>query len=342
MSNFDTLKTSWEGTVDDITKAAVDKDDPYFASLLAACIISHVGGISREHLTGDNKVITSIGRYYIYYHIKRFTDDPRKMSPYTYITDDLKELVKTNLQTKRIWTDKFVYTRANISYWYSQQPNRHNIINYRYRMSSNNTGVIGIDYQEVSKIVNDSDTDWMCFIKENSDGLTKTGQKLFQLAVESYVYSVLEAQAQTRWPIVGQGAKSLQTQEIFHRLVKDTITQDDPVKAISYMRTAIKDTNVVLNMAITPGIILIPSDMIILKEKVAGYNNVLTLATKDMKFGVNENVNHVKPVEQEGKGANRTPPITAETTTVVSETTQEKPNKTQGPPLGFLVARYVI
>ena len=82
---------------------------------------------------------------------------------------------------------------------------------------------------------------------------------------------------------------------IFHRLVKDTITQDDPVKAISDMRLAIKNTNVVLNMAITPGIILIPSDMIILKEKVAGYNNVLTLATKDMKFGVNKDINYVEP-----------------------------------------------
>ena len=48
-------------------------------------------------------------------------------------------------------------------------------------------------------------------------------------------------------------------------------------------------------MAITPGIILIPSNMIILKEKVAGYNNVLTLATKNMKFGVNKNVNYVQP-----------------------------------------------
>ena len=323
LSNFDVLKTSWEGTVNDITKAAVDKDDPYFASLLAACIISHVGGISRKHLTGNNKVITSIARYYIYHHMKRFTDDPIKMS--SYITDDLKEVFKASLQTKRIWTTKFVYTRANISYWYSQQPNRHNIRHYRYRMSSNNTGVIGIDYQEVSKIVNNADTDWMCFIKEDSDGLTKTGQKLFQLAVESYVYSVLGAQAQTRWPIVGQGAKSLQTQEIFHRLVKDTITQDDPVKSISDMRTAIKDTNVVLNMAITPGIILIPSNMIILKEKVAGYNNVLTLATKDMKFGVNENVNYVKPIETTGnvkQGSNETlpPPITVGKT----------PNKTQG------------
>ena len=50
----------------------------------------------------------------------------------------------------------------------------------------------------------------MRFIKDDSDGVTKTGQVLFQSAIESYVYSVLGAQAQTRWPIVGQGAKSLQ------------------------------------------------------------------------------------------------------------------------------------
>ena len=58
----------------------------------------------------------------------------------------------------------------------------------------------------------------MKFIKDDSDGLTKTGQILLQSAIESYVYCVLGAQAQTRWYIVGQGAKSLQTQQIFHRL----------------------------------------------------------------------------------------------------------------------------
>ena len=171
------MKTSWVGTANDITKIVVNKDDPYFASLLAACIISHIGGISRQHLTGDNKVITSIARYYVYYHMKRFTDDPRKMSPY--ITNDLKELIKTNLPVKRIWTTKFVHTRANINYWYCHHPNKHNIRNYKYRMTKNNTGVLGIEYQEVAKAVNDSD--WMCFIKDDSDGLTKTGQMLLQL-----------------------------------------------------------------------------------------------------------------------------------------------------------------
>ena len=165
LSNFEALKSSWEGTANDITKMAVNKDDPYFASLLAACIISHIGGISRKHLTGDNKVITSIARYYVYYHKKRYTDDPRKMSPY--ITNDLKEIIKTNLPVKRISTTKFVHTRANINYWYSHHPNKHNIRNYKCRMTKNHTGILGLEYQEVTKTVNDSDMDWMCFIKSD-------------------------------------------------------------------------------------------------------------------------------------------------------------------------------
>ena len=221
-------------------------------------------------------------------------------------------------------------------------------------MSKNHTGVLGIDYQEVSKIENNNDTDWIRFIKEDSDGLTKIGQKLFQLAIESYIYCVLDAQAQTRWPIVGQGAKSLQTQDIFHKLVKDTITQDNPTKAISDMRTAIKDTNVVLNMAITPGIILIPSNMIILKEKVAGYNNVLTLATKEMKFGVNENVNYVKPVQQEKvtkiqqqEGKVTKVPVQPTGNNIPATTVFPKVDKTtyllgSMATVGFLIAKYVL
>ena len=228
--------------------------------------------------------------------MKRFTGTSEKMSPY--ITNDIKKIIQKNIPHKRIWVHKFERTRADLNYWHSRHANKNNVRNYRYRMSANNTGVLGIEYEEVSKVVNDSDTDWMKFIKDDSDGLTKTGQVLLQSAIESYVYSVLGAQAQTRWPIVGQGAKSLQTQQIFHRLVQGTIAQENPSKAISDMRKAIQDTNVVLNMAITPGIILIPSNMIILKNKVEGYNNVLTIATNAMKFGANTKVNYVAPTKK--------------------------------------------
>ena len=119
LSNFESLETSSQGTEKDITKVAIRKEDPYFASLLAACIISHIGGISRKHLKESNKIpkiVTSIARYYVYYHLKRFLEDPRKMGPY--ITNEMEELIKNNLQIKRIWKRKFVRTRENISLWY--------------------------------------------------------------------------------------------------------------------------------------------------------------------------------------------------------------------------------
>ena len=108
------------------------------------------------------------------------------------------------------------------------------------------------------------------------------------------MYSVLGAQASTRWPIVGQGAKSLQTQVVFRKIVSDTIIEGDQTITIGNMRKAIGDTHVILNTAISPGMILVPGDLIILTEKIPGYNNILTVADETMKFGLNDRVNKVE------------------------------------------------
>ena len=151
----------------------------------------------------------------------------------------------------------------------------------------------------LSRLLSSVDHDYLSLIAYESNGLTSVGRKLFQESIESYVYSVLGAQAKTRWSIVNMGAKSSQTQDVFHQLVNDTIVQSDPTVTITNMRTAIRDTNVVLNMAITPGVILVPSSMIILKDPIAGYNNILTLAKKGMTFGKNDDVNYNKVVVKE-------------------------------------------
>ena len=59
------------------------------------------------------------------------------------------------------------------------------------------------------------------------------------------------------------------------------------------MRKNIVDTTVILNAAICPGIILIPSSLIILKKKIPGFNNILTMADYWMKFRENKTVNKV-------------------------------------------------
>ena len=75
---------------------------------------------------------------------------------------------------------------------------------------------------------------------------------------------------------------------------KDTIIQNDVTTAISNMRSSIKDTNVTHNLAITPGGILVPSNMIILKNTIEGFNNTLTEANSNMEFGLNKTLNMVK------------------------------------------------
>ena len=192
---------------------------------------------------------------------------------------------------KKIWKKKYHYGKETISAWLRTQPNRANIRNAK-NYGSKYGGAIGIMYEEVDSVLPaDPANDWKKFFLTDSNGIRKTGQLLLQKAVESYVYCVLSAQANTRWKIVGEGAKSLQTQEAFAKLAKETVAENDDTVLISNMRTAVSATNVVLNLAILPGMILIPSDMTILKEKIPGYNNTLLFATKSMKFGENPELN---------------------------------------------------
>ncbi len=104
-------------------------------------------------------------------------------------------------------------------------------------------------------------------------------------------------------------------------------------------------------MAISPGMILIPSNLIIQKEKIPGYNNILTSATDKMKFGKNTEVNYKAP--------GTTTQVTPKTTQVTPKSTQVTPNKTTQAKIpkisvaseilgitmmigGFLISRYIF
>ena len=220
--------------------------------------------------------------------MRRFIGQPNKMS--RFVTKGTKTIITNNKPVVYEWSNEFHQGQENAGSWVSTQP-RGTVRNAKPVMSKH-AGQVGISYQRRGAPTIRSLDDYKLFIATKSNGLTKTGQILFQQSVESYVYCVLGAQAKTRWSIVGRGAMSLQTQEVFRKLVADTIIQDDQTVAVTNMRKAIKDTNVVLDSAISPGVMLIPSNMIILTKMVSGYNNILTLAEGGMRFGKNDGVNH--------------------------------------------------
>ena len=246
--------------VHDIRKTKFDyKTEPYFAMICGAYIASHLSGISLLNLFDGSAggLISSFVRYHFYYQIRKFMQHPKLIDQY-----DVSE-VKKYIPYKVV---------------------------ERESKGTDGDGNIFIYMTYIEQ----SGTDYRSFIAYQSEGLTPIGQKLFQESLESFNYSVLGAEARTRWSIVGKGAKSSQTQDVFRKIVEDTIIQDDTTVLISNMRKSIQATNVVLNLAVVPNVILMPSNFVILSKKIRGYNNILTTATEDMTFGVNKNVNYNK------------------------------------------------
>ena len=267
-------------------------DNPYYVACCAAYLCTYLCGISTIHFEDDTSpLISCISRYHLYYHMKRFLRSPDKLK--THMTDKHFEFVQKHIPVEYKWEWKFEQTREVYWLFLKKLKERHIVIKKWYSTKSKCGGQIGFHYLQRGGRTIRSLNDYQLFIAQKSNGLTALGQLLFQQSVESFVYSILGAQAQTRWAIVDEGAKSLQTQVVFRKIVNDTVIEDDETITIGDMRKAIADTKVILNTAITPGIILIPGSLIILKKKIAGFNNILTLGQSWMTFGENPTVNKV-------------------------------------------------
>ena len=134
VSNFAALDTKWTGITKDITKVKFDYlNDPYFASLLAAYIITYKCGISTEHLLeskGTSKIITSIARYHLYYNMHRFLRNPSKMTKY--VTKDMLKSLQRNMPTQKTWVNKFHRGHTEIGLWHSRLPDKSRVRNYKY------------------------------------------------------------------------------------------------------------------------------------------------------------------------------------------------------------------
>ncbi len=307
------------------------KQNPYLIAIIAAYVSTYVCGISTKHMEFNDQtpgIVTSMVRYHLYYQMNRFLTYPSKLERHI---SRVPNSVKRHKPTNDVWTKAYHQGSEELLTWLSEQKDRNKLRNYRYSKNSKGT-VTGITYEKITGQSPKDVNDYKMFIATTTDGLTKIGQKLFQQSVESYVYAVLGAQASLRFPIVGEGAKSLQTQDKFRTIVKETIVQSDVTITISNMRAAIASTNVVLNIAISPGMILVPSNLIIQKKKIPGYNNVLTLATDKMKFGKNTGVNYKAPKSETDSTTPKTKtgstqgggiPKTASSTSKSSETSTQ-------------------
>ena len=178
----------------------------YFCSLAACYVAMFKSGISEDHLTNNfpnshSNIVTSIVRFHLHFHLSRLMRNPNLLDQY--LTSDDKWTIRKYTPVRETWVRRTVSSHANIGTWYYGLPaSEQKKIRRKYHLTKYGGSFIEYEYLN-GRSPFDVENDYITFIPKKSRGLTKVGQKLFQQSIEAFVYSVLWAQAKTRWSITG-------------------------------------------------------------------------------------------------------------------------------------------
>ena len=129
------------------------------------------------------------------------------------------------------------------------------------------------------------------FLCPVSHGLTSAGLSRINQSIESFCYAILGSQVDVRSSIASSQGSAIETQRQFLSMVEDAIRNPDISKSVQRFQLAIESAKVRLDLAISPGLWLLPSKMVVNTESVVGYNNKLKKATSFMRIGVNSDLN---------------------------------------------------
>ena len=129
------------------------------------------------------------------------------------------------------------------------------------------------------------------FLCPVSHGLTSAGLSRINQSIESFCYAILGSQVDVRSSISGSQGSAIETQRQFLSMVEDSIRNPNISKSVQRFQLAIQSAKVRLDLAISPGLWLLPSKMVVNTESVVGYNNKLKKATTFMRIGVNSDLN---------------------------------------------------
>ena len=129
------------------------------------------------------------------------------------------------------------------------------------------------------------------FVPNSGIGLTRRGMGRINRSLEAFVYCVLGAQVNIRSGIVGNSGGAVEAQQEMLKLFESAVIEEDLTTSVQRYQLAVQEAKLRLDLAIAPGIWLMPSNLVINTESIVGYNNELQKADENMQFGVNKRVN---------------------------------------------------
>ena len=129
------------------------------------------------------------------------------------------------------------------------------------------------------------------FVPNHGVGLTRRGMGRINRSLEAFVYCVLGAQVNIRSGIVGNSGGAVEAQQEMMKLFESAVIEENLATSVQRFQLAVQEAKLRLDLAIAPGIWLMPSNLVINTESIVGYNNELQKASDGMQFGVNDGVN---------------------------------------------------
>ena len=129
------------------------------------------------------------------------------------------------------------------------------------------------------------------FVPSSGSGLTRRGMGRINRSLEAFVYCVLGAQVNIRSGIVGNSGGAVEAQQEMLKLFESAVIEENLATSVQRYQLAVQEAKLRLDLAIAPGIWLMPSNLVINTESIVGYNNELQKASEGMQFGVNDRVN---------------------------------------------------
>ena len=165
--------------------------------------------------------------------------------------------------------------------------------------------VLHVDF--IKQDATGADKAWRTLILDRSQGFTRPGVERLNDSIRTYVWAILGAQAQTRTGILGAGT-AFDVQKQFLANVEDAISSPvDLPSAISRYQDVLQYARTEVNYSFGAGLYMAPSDMLLRVGNVAGFNNLIVIATEAQILGLNSGLNrHEVPVAAPPDAANHT------------------------------------
>ena len=108
---------------------------------------------------------------------------------------------------------------------------------------------------------------------DKSESLTQAGMARLNHSIEAFMYCTFSSQVNVRSSILGSSGSAKEAQRDFLVLVENAIRMLDIWKSVQKFRRAIDEAKVLLDLAVSTGIWLMPSNLLPNTQSMAGYNN---------------------------------------------------------------------